>query len=86
MHVDGLEVLIQTVNEVEDEGAVGDDFTSVTKLVYHALELLAVIGDGQITLNEVAELGVEEEGACLAVIEELGLHGALSVAGSVVAR
>jgi len=27
MHADGLEALIQTANEVEDEGAVGDDFT-----------------------------------------------------------
>jgi hypothetical protein len=86
MHADGLEALIQTANEVEDEGAVGDDFTQVAQRVRHALQLLAVVGDVQIALNEVAELGVEEEGACLAVVEELGLHRAPGGTSSGVAR
>jgi hypothetical protein len=60
MHPDGLEALVQTADDVEDEGAVGDGLAQVLKHVRHALHLLAVRSDRQIALDEVAELRLEE--------------------------
>jgi len=60
MHPDGLESLVQTADDVEDEGAVGDGLAQVLEHVRHALHLLAVLGDRQIALDEVAELRLEK--------------------------
>ena len=67
------EPFVEAADDVEDEGAVLNGFAEVGKVVGHALELLAVIGDGEITLHKSSELGVEDEGASLAVTQELGL-------------
>ena len=86
MKTNGNEALIQTADDIEDEGAVADDLAQVRKHVGHALHLLAVLSDGQIALREVAKLGIEEQGARLAVVEELGFHSNPSIAGSGVPR
>jgi hypothetical protein len=69
------EPFVEAADDVEDEGAVLNSFAKVGEVVGHALELLAVIGDGEITLHKSSELGIENEGARLAVTQELGLDG-----------
>jgi len=64
---------VEAADDVEDEGAVLNGFAEVGEVVGHALELFAVIGDGEITLHKSSELGVEDEGASLAVTQALGL-------------
>jgi len=58
---------IEAADDVEDEGAVLNGFAEVGEVVGHALELFVVIGDGEITLHKSSELGIEDEGASLAV-------------------
>ena len=72
--------LVETSDEVEDESPIRDDLAERAKVGGHPQETPAVICDGQITLGEAAELGVEVEGARLAVAEELGLHSKLGIA------
>jgi len=74
------EALVQAPDEVEDERPIGDNLAERAKVGGHPQETPAVICDGQITLGEAAELGVEVEGARLAVAEELGLHSKLGIA------
>lgn len=62
---------VEPANNIEDETLVGDMLNEVTKGVGHGLEAPAVVGDGQITLNEGAEPCVEEESTGLVVAEEL---------------
>ena len=62
-------------DEVEDERAIGDRLAKVAEVVCHTLQTPAVVGYGEITLDEAAELGVEVECPSLAVAEELRLDG-----------
>ena len=66
------EPFVEAADDVEDEGAVLNGFAEVGEVVGHALELLAVIGDGEITLHKSSELGVKDEGASLAVTPRTG--------------
>ena len=50
-------------------------------VIRHLLQLAAVLGDGEVALDKVAKLCLKLDGACLAVAEELGLHGKPSVPG-----
>jgi len=63
---------VEAADDVEDEGAVLNGFAKVGEVVGHALELLAVIGDREITLHKSSELGVEDEGASLAITPRIG--------------
>jgi hypothetical protein len=72
---DGGVVFVEAAQEVEDKGTVGDDLTQVPKGIGHALETPAVVGDRQIALDEVPELGVEVEGTRLTVPKKLGFDG-----------
>lgn len=68
-------MLIEAAEEVEDEGAIGDDLTEVAKIICHMLHTPIVIHDGKITLNEATELGVEIQGMGHMITEELRFHG-----------
>ena len=72
---DRCKPFVEAADDVEDESAVLNGFAEIGEVVGHTLELLAVIGDGEITLHESSELGVEDEGASLTVAQELGLDG-----------
>ena len=74
------EALVEPLDEVKDESPIRDDLAKRAKVGSHLLEMPAVIRDGEITLGEPAELGVEVEGARLAVAEELCFHGKPGVA------
>ena len=74
------EALVEAADEVEDEGPIRDDLAEGAKVRGHPLEPPAVICNGQITLREAAELGVEVEGARLAVAEELCFHSEPGIA------
>ena len=50
---------------------IGDGLAEVAKLVSYLLELLAVVSDGEITLDKVVELSIEVEGPSLSVTEKL---------------
>lgn len=62
--------LVEATDKVEDEGAVRNDLTEVPDVVRHALYLAAVVGDGEVALLGVAELGVEDERTCIPVAKE----------------
>jgi hypothetical protein len=68
------ETLVQTVDDVEDEGAVMNGFAKVAESVSHPFELAAVVEDGEIALAKIAKFRVEEECPSLAVPEEPRLN------------
>ena len=78
-HPDVLEALVQPADEVKDQGAIINNLTQVSKHVRHALELLGVLGDGQITLYKVLQLGFKEQGAGFTVVEELASQASRAV-------
>jgi hypothetical protein len=80
---DVSEALVEAADHVEDEGAVGDDFAESAEVVGHLLETAAVLGDGEVALDEVAEPRLKLDGAHLPVPEELGLDGEPRVLGRV---
>jgi hypothetical protein len=75
MAPDTLEALGEAADDVEYQRTVADRFSKVSEGVGHVLEAAAVLRDGQVPLTEVAELGVEVEGASLLIPEELILEG-----------
>jgi hypothetical protein len=75
MAPDTLEALGEATDDVEYQRTVADQFSKVSEGVGHVLEVAAVLRDGQVPLTEVAELGVEMEGASLLIPEELILEG-----------
>jgi hypothetical protein len=75
MATDTLEALGEATDDVEYQRTVVDRFSKVSEGVGHVLEAAAVLRDGQVPLTEVAELGVEMEGASLLIPEELILEG-----------
>ena len=70
-----LEALTEAPDQIEDEGAIRDGFADVGEGGSQALELAAVVGDGEITLAEVVKLGVEVEGTSFTIAEKLGFNG-----------
>ena len=46
----------------------------IGELISHLLEAPAVVSDGEVALAEDVELDVEEDGASLAVPQEVRLH------------
>jgi hypothetical protein len=79
---DGLEAIGETANDVEHQRALSDGLAEITQGVRHVLEAPAVVGDRQVALAEVTELGVEMEGTGLLVPKELFLEGEPDDAGS----
>jgi hypothetical protein len=75
------EALVEAADYVEDEGAVGDDFPESAEVVDHLLEAAAVLGNGEVALDEVAEPRLKLDGAYLPVPKELGLDGEPGVPG-----
>ena len=75
METESPDAFVQPMDDVEDEGLLGDWLAEVTEILHHALEAAAVIDDGQITLGEGAELLVGVESIGCAVPEKLGLNG-----------
>ena len=75
MKTDVGKTLVEAMDEVEDEGAIGDYLTEVAEIIRHMLHTPVVIRGGKITLNEATELGVEVQGTGLTIAEELRFHG-----------
>ena len=69
---DGV-LLVEAAKNVEDKSAIRDVFAKITELLGLVLELGAIVVDAEIALTEVAEVGVEVEGAVLLVPKELVL-------------
>jgi hypothetical protein len=59
---DDLEALVEAARNVQDQGAVLNGFAEVSEGVSHAFHLAAIVVDGECSLGEDAELGVEEHG------------------------
>lgn len=49
------EALVEASDHVEDEGAIGDGLAEGAEIVGHLLEAAAVLGGGEIPLDEVAK-------------------------------
>jgi hypothetical protein len=79
---DGLEAIGEAANDVEHQRALSDGLAEITQGIHHVLEAPAVVGDRQVALAELAELGVEVEGTGLLVPKELFLKGEPDGAGS----
>ena len=75
------EALVEASDKVEGQRAIGDVFPKICKLLRHVLEAPAKVRDGEITLDEIAELDVEVEGADLPIAEKLVLQGTPDGAG-----
>jgi hypothetical protein len=73
-------LLVQPPKNIEDEVAVGDGAAEVAQGVRHALHLVTVVTHREVTLDEVAERGVEVKYACFSVDDELVLDRALDLA------
>jgi hypothetical protein len=72
----GLDVIVLLVQAPEDpECMVLHVLAEVTEVISHPLHPAAVVIDAQIALYEEPKLCVEEEGARLAIAEELLLEG-----------
>jgi hypothetical protein len=69
------ELLVQTAQHIEDEGAVMDDLAEITKSLSHPLHLAAIVADRKIDLHKNTELGIEAKGASFAIAKELLLNG-----------
>ena len=52
------------------------------KVVSHLLETTTVLGDGEVTLDKVAKLHLQLDGASLPVPENMGLDGEPGFSGS----
>jgi len=63
-----LETFIEAAQDVQHEGAVLDGLAKISKCIGHGLHLAAEVVDGEGTLAESAEFGVEEHGAGLAIV------------------
>lgn len=50
---DGGEFLVEAVNQGENEGVVGDVLAEVLEGICHALEVSAVVNDGEVSLGKV---------------------------------
>ena len=61
MQANGGKFLVEAAKDVEDECVIRDEFTQVNESVSHGLEALAVLGDGQVALDEVPKLGVKAD-------------------------
>jgi len=72
---DVSEALNEAADDVEDEGALGDDFAEGPKVVCHLIEMAAVLGDGEVALDKSSKLCLKLDGACFPVPENLGLDG-----------
>jgi hypothetical protein len=75
------EALIEAADDVEDESAVGDDLTKGREIIGHLLQLVAVLGDGEVALDEVAKLRLQLNGASLPIVEKLRLNSEPGVPG-----
>jgi hypothetical protein len=61
------EVLVEATDHIADEGAVRDDFPEGANVIFHLLEAAAVLGDGEVALDEVAETRLKLDGTYLSV-------------------
>jgi hypothetical protein len=74
---DGVKMLVlfvEVAKYIEDEHTIGDVGTKVVEGVGEPLHFLTVVVHVVVTLNEVAEEGVDVEGASLTVADELVLQ------------
>jgi hypothetical protein len=79
---DVREALVESTKHIEDEGAVSDNLSQGGEIVGHLLQTTAVLGDGEITLYEVAKLRLELDRPCLPIAQELGFDVESGVPGS----
>jgi hypothetical protein len=68
------EAIVEVAEHDEDEGVVKNDFPKITKSVNHPFEMIAIVKDGEITMNEVTKLDVKDEWAHLTVADKLLLN------------
>ena len=72
--------LVQAPQDFEDKGPIGYYLAKVAEGIGHALRLVALVIDEQITLDEDPKGNIKMKGACLLVARELLLDGRLCLA------
>jgi hypothetical protein len=78
---DGLKPAVETADDVEDEGAVGDRFAEVAEILRLALVLPAVVSDREVALTEGPEVSIGVQGTRGLIPKKLRLNGEPDVAG-----
>ena len=73
--------LVEAADDVEDKGAIGDHLAEGREVIGHLVQLAAVLGGGEVALDEVAKPRLQLNGASLAVSEKLQLDGKPGVPG-----
>ena len=66
-----LEPFVEVAKDIQHKSVVLYGLAKISKGIRHALHLAAELVDGEGTLGEGAELGIEEHGMILAVVQEL---------------
>jgi hypothetical protein len=74
-------LLVEAAKNGEHKSVVGDQLADISKGVGQGLELGIVLMHGHVTLGNVAELGVEVEGATLLVFIEKVVDGGPDLPG-----
>jgi hypothetical protein len=82
---DVFKVLIQPTQDIQHENTIGNINVEVGEGVDEALHLSTVVLDTEVTLNEAPKGGVNVEGMCFIVVEEVVLQGQLGVVSHVAA-
>jgi hypothetical protein len=67
------EFLVEAAEKIENKSSVKDRLTQVPQGICHAFHLVAVSGDGKITLDESPEFRIKDYGTSLLVANELVL-------------
>ena len=75
------ETLVETTNDVEDKSPVRHGLAKSDEVVRHLLQLAAVLGDGEVALDEILEACLQVDGAGLPIAKKLRLHSKPSMAG-----
>jgi hypothetical protein len=87
MKTNDVEPVVEAADDVEDESAVRDWLAKVTERVGHPLELVAVVGDGEIPLSLTFSLTSARKGEIAGVeAGSLFLLGVLCLGSSERAR
>jgi hypothetical protein len=66
---------VQAADQVQHLAGLGDGVADVTQVVGELLELAAVVSDGEVALNNIAELRLKKDSALQLVVAKESLNG-----------
>ena len=73
--------VVEAADHIEDEGLVRDNLPERAEVIGHLLQAPTVVGDREMTLDEVVKPHLKMHDACLPVAEDLRFHGKPGIPG-----